>query len=171
MIKLDFFKTNAALKTEKIRIRKPSPSQTLFANTVLEVFSPTVREFGFVRQRTEVGENMTAVVFQRAGQYIKIIGSTYPRDYPYYFNILFGKCDSDDFSDREAIALWRFKLKIDPDAKVADYEFPFGENVKSSVCTVNGEFLKYAESFLHGELSLFNELVSEQNMQMGTLKT
>lgn len=41
--------------------------------------------------------------------------------------------------------------------------FPFDDNVKSSVSYAKEELLKYADKFLHGDLTLFYEVCSEQN--------
>jgi hypothetical protein len=112
---LDFFKRNKKSKTEIVRIRKPSPEQILFADTFLEIISPTVEQFDFLRHKTEVAQYCTTIVFRKDKQYIKISGSTYPRDYPYFYNIILGEWNSEDVAeyDWNSIALWRLKSKID----------------------------------------------------------
>jgi hypothetical protein len=76
-----------------------------------------------------------------------------------------GEGDSDNFFeyDWNSIALWRLKIKIDPTAQAKEFEFPIGDNVKFSISNVNKELLKYADTFLNGDLSLFYETRSEQN--------
>lgn len=162
---LDFLKRNKKSKTETVKTSKPSPEQTLFAENVLEIISPTVEKFGFVRHRTEIEKHFTTIIFRKDKQYIKISASTYPTDYPYSYNVIFGEGDSEDFSewDWNAIALWRLKTKIDPQAKAKEYEFPFGQKVKFSVSNANKELLKYGDTFLHGDMTLFYETRSEQN--------
>lgn len=76
---------------------KPSPEQILFANTVLEVFSSTAESVDFVRHRTEIDKHFTTIVFRKGELYIKISGSTYPTDSPYYYNVILGEGDSEDF--------------------------------------------------------------------------
>ena len=151
--------------TETVKTSKPSPEQTLFAENVLEIISPTVEKFNFVRHRTEIEKYFTTIIFRKNKQYIKISGSTYPTDYPYSYNIILGEGDSEDFSewDWNAIALWRLKTKIDPKAKAKEYEFPFGDKVKFSVSYANKELLKYGDTFLHGDMTMFYETRSEQN--------
>ena len=162
---LDFFKRNKKSKTETVKTSKPSPEQTLFADNVLEIISPTVETFGFVRHRTKIEKHFTTIIFRKDKQYIKISGSTYPTDYPYSYNVILGEGESEDFSewDWNSIALWRLKTKIAPKAKAKEYEFPHGDKVKFSVSNANKELLKYADTFLHGNMTLFYETRSEQN--------
>lgn len=162
---LDFFRRNKKSKTETVKTSKPSPEHILFADTVVEIFSPTVEQFGFVRHRTEIETYLTTIIFRKDEQYIKISGSTYPTDYPYYYNVILGEGDSDDFLewDWNSVALWRLKSKIDAKAKPQEYEFPFGDKVKFSVSNANKELLKYADTYLNGDLTLFYETRSEQN--------
>ncbi len=132
---LDFFKRHKKSTTEIVKTKKPSPEQTLFADTVLEIISPTAEQFGFVRHRTEIEKHSTTIIFRKDKQYIKVEGSTYPTDYPYYYNIILGEGDSEDFIewDWNSVALWRLKTKIAPTAEAKEYEFPFGDHVKFSV--------------------------------------
>ena len=85
--------------TETVKTSKPSPEQTLFADNVLEIISPTVETFGFVRHRTEIENHFTTIIFRKDKQYIKINGSTYPTRYPYSYNLILGDGDSEDFSE------------------------------------------------------------------------
>jgi hypothetical protein len=162
---LDFFRRNKKTKNEIVKTTKPSPEQTLFADTVLEIISPTVEQFGFVRHSTEIETHFTTIIFRKDKQYIKISGSTNPRDYPYFYNIVLGEGDSEDFLewDWNSIALWRLKLKIDPKVKAKEYEFPLSDKVKFSLANANKELLKYADTFLRGDLTLFYQTRSEQN--------
>ena len=162
---LDFLRRNKKSKTETVKTSKPSPELILFADTVLEIISPTVEKFGFVRHRTEIETYLTTIIFRKEKQYIKISGSTYPTDYPYSYNIVLGDGDSEDFFewDWNSIALWQLKNKTDPRAKAKEYEFPFSDKIKYSISHANKELLKYADTFLQGDLTLFYETRSEQN--------
>ena len=162
---LDFFKRNKKSKTETVKTSKPSPEHILFADTVLEIITPTVEKFGFVRHRTEIEEHFTTIIFRKDKQYIKISGSTYPTDYPYSYNVILGEGDSEDFYewDWNSIALWRLKTKIDPKAKAKEFEFPYGDKVKFSIANADKELLKYADTFLRGDLTFFYETRSAQN--------
>jgi len=162
---LDFFIRNKKSKTETVKTKKPSPEQILFADTVLEVISPTIEQFGFARHRTEIETHLTIIVFRKDKQYIKISGSTYPTDYPYSYNLILGEGESEDFLewDWNSVALWRLKAKIDPTAKGKEYEFPLGDKVKFSIANASKELLRYADTFLQGDLTLLYEVRSEQN--------
>jgi len=91
--------------------------------------------------------------------------TSYPTDYPYYYNIEFGQGDSDDFFeyDWNSIALWQLKKKIEIGAEALEYEFPFGDNVKMSVEKANNDLIKYGRAFLNGDIELFLQTRSEQN--------
>ena len=162
---LDFFKRNIKSKTETVKTEKPSPEQTLFKDTVLEIINPTVEKFGFERHRITVKEFSSNIVWRKNKLYIKAESTNYPTDYPFYYNIVLGEGDSEDFFeyDWNSIALWQLKKRIDPTAKAQEYEFPFGVNVKFSVLNANKELLEYADTFLHGDMRLFYEARSEQN--------
>jgi hypothetical protein len=162
---LDFFRRSKKSKTETVKTTKPSPEHILFADTVLEIISPTVEQFGFVRHRIEIETYLSTIIFRKDKQYIKVSGSTYPKDYPYSYNIVLGNGESEDFFewDWNSIALWRLKNKIDPTTKAKEYDFPLGDKVKFSLSHANKELLKYADTFLRGDLTLFYDTRSKQN--------
>lgn len=162
---LDFFRRNKKPKTEAVKIRQPSPEQAQFAEAVLTIISPTVEAFGFVRHCTEIDQHATEIIFRKGSQYIKIDSSTYPTDYPYFYNIVLGDGDSKarPESDWNAVALWRLKTKVEPTAKAKEYTFPVGEHIRFSVLNANQELTKYASSFLRGDLTLFLECRSALN--------
>lgn len=158
----DFFRRNKKIKPGP---GKPSPEQILFSNTVLEIISPTVEKFGFLKHRVEVEEYFTTIIFRNDKRYIKISGTTFPTDYPYHYNIILGEGDSEDFYewDWNSIALWQLKQKIDPASEAQEFDFPWGDDVKNSVSNANQELLQYGNKFLEGDLALFYETRSEVN--------
>jgi hypothetical protein len=162
---LEFFKRNKKSKTEMVKTKKPSPDQILFAETALEIISPTVEKFGFERHRTEIEEYSTTIIYRKDDQYIKISASTYPTDYPYCYNLILGEGDSEDVYewDWNSIALWRLKRSIDNKTKASEFEFPYGKAVKFSLENANSELLKYGQTFLNGDLNLFRKVRKEQN--------
>ncbi|MCD6556669.1 MAG: hypothetical protein J7K64_05685 [Bacteroidales bacterium] len=162
---LEFFKKNRKSKTEMVRKEKPSPEQILFAETALEIISPTVEKFGFERHRTEIEKHSTTIIYRKDKQYIKISSSTYPTEYPYCYNIILGVGDSEDFYewDWNSIALWRIKNKIDPKTKSSEFDFPYEKSVKFSLENANTELKKYGLTFLNGDLELFIEVRKKQN--------
>lgn len=162
---LDFFKQNQKSKTEKIETEKPSPEQILFTDTALQIINPTVEKYGFTRHRTTVKTYFSSIVWRKDKQYIKVESTNYPTDYPFYYNLVLGEGESEDFFeyDWNSIALWRFKKMIDPLSRAQEYEFPFDDKVKFSISNANKELLKYADTFLNGDLTLFHKVRSEQN--------
>jgi len=78
MALLDFFKSNKKAKTESVKTKKPSPEHLLFADCVLEIISPSVESFGFVRFRTEIETHIILNQIEFAkdsdGNQLKIVG-------------------------------------------------------------------------------------------------
>ena len=164
---LELFKRNKKSKTEIVKAKNPSPEQILFAETALEIISPTVEKYGFKRHRTEIEKYSIIIIYRNDNKYIKIISSNYPTDYPYYYNIVLGEGDSEDFYewDWNSIDLWRMKSEIEPKTKASEYKFPIGDSVKLSLENANLELEKFGLTFLIGDLNLFRELRKELNGQ------
>lgn len=94
---------------------KPSPEQTLFVDTALQIISPTVEQFGFVRHLVETKKYFSTIVFRRDKLYVKIQSTIFPTDYPYHYNVVLGEGDSENVFewDWNSVALWRLKQSID----------------------------------------------------------
>ena len=137
----------------------------MFANTVLEIISPSVEKFGFRKHKSEVKKYSSNIVWRKGNLYIKVESTNFPTDYPFFYNLVFGEGDSDNFFeyDWNSIALWRIKRKIDSSDIAKEYEFPFGEKVGFSISNANIELIKYVDAFLSGDMTLFYEIRSEQN--------
>lgn len=165
MKQLEFFKRVQKLESETIIYRKPSPDHILFAENALEIFSPVMEGFRLIRHRIEVETYQTTIIFRKYNQYIKIDGSTYPRDLNNFYNIILGEGDSEEFWewDWNSIALWRLKQSIEPAETDKEYAFPSGEKMKDSLTNAKTELLKYGLSFLNGDLTLFYETRKAQN--------
>jgi len=144
---------------------KPSVEHSFFAENVLEIIGPTVERFDFVKDKRKIEECFTSIVFRKNTQYVKISGSTYPTDYPYTYNVIFGEGDSEDVFefDWNSVALWRLKNKIEHSTGSKEYNFPYGDKVKLSLLNAKDDLIKYGDSFLRGDLTLFYETRSEQN--------
>lgn len=159
----DFIKGNKKNKSEKTE--KPSPEQKLFSEKAMEILIPTFEKFGFKKHRIEIAKHSSIIIYRKENQYLKISSTTYPTDYPYFYNIILGEGDSEDVFeyDWNSITLWRFKKKIDSKLKASEYEFPSKKGVESSLENARNELLKYGLTFLSGDLDLFFEIRKEQN--------
>ncbi len=165
MKRLNFFNQNKKYKSESVKTHAPSPEQILFTNTILEIISPAVEQFGFMRHLTEIKRYSSRIIFRKENLYILIKSSTYPTDYPYHYNIILGEGSSDDpfEQDWDSTALWSLKSMINPLVKAKEYEFPSGDHVKFSIMNARKELLQYGISFLNGDLTLFLKTRSAQN--------
>jgi len=149
------------------KTEKPSKEHQLFAKKALEIFGPTLDQFDFKKHRTEIGKYSTTIIFRKFNLYVKISGSTYPKDYPDCYNVILGEGDSEDFweYDWNSVTLCRIKAKIDPKSKYSEHKFPFGESIEYSLKNANEELIKYGITFLNGDLELFQETRKEQNRE------
>lgn len=143
----------------------PSPEHQHFCESAINIFTPLLNEKGFSITKTEIKKYFTGLTFRRGTQYIEIRGSTFPTDYPYFYNIILGDGDSESFIEHDwnSIALWRLKAKIDPEAKAEEYAFPFENEVSLSLTHAKDELIKYGSTFLNGELTIFMETRKLQN--------
>lgn len=131
------------------QIEKLSPEQKLFAEKVIQIVVPTFEQFEFKKHRIEIKKYSSVIVYKKDNQYLKISSSTYPRDYPYSYNINLGEGDSEEVFgyDWNSVALWRLKRAINPQEKGAEYEFPTKKEVEPSLEDAKAELLKYAITF------------------------
>ena len=159
----DFIKSKKKAKSEKTE--KPSPEQKLFSEKAMEIVIPTFEHFGFKKHRIEIGKHSSIIIYRKNNQYLKISSTTYPTDYPYCYNIIFGDGDSEDVFeyDWNSVALWRFKTEIEPKSKASEYKFPTKKGVEPSLKNANTELKKDGLTFLNGEMDLFYKIRQEQN--------
>lgn len=164
MSQFNFFKRKKK-ETQKVK-EYPSPEQQEFFDAAISIFTPFLIEDGFVLTKTEINQYSSIITFRKNTQYIKINSSTYPRDYPYSYNIILGDGDSENFfeCDWNSIALWRLKQKIEPAAEVQEYSFPYGDKIIYSLIHAKSELIKYGYKFLKGDLTLFLDARKEQNL-------
>ena len=161
----DFFKQNKKSKTEIVKIKRPSLEQAAFASAALEIIGPTIEKSGFKRHITEVDTHITSITYRNDNRYIKIQASNYPTDYPFFYTVMLGEGNSKDFFefDWNSIPLWRLKQAIEQNVNANEYDFPFGDKITYSLTNANVELVKYADTFLKGDLILFYEVRKKQN--------
>ena len=138
--------------------KKSYYEQEIFSEYILKTISKTLQPFGFKLHRKEVKTYSTTIIFRKNNQYVKVNSTTYPPD-GFYYNIILGKGDSDDFFeyDWNSVAIWALAQIIDPKAEIVSYDFPYGDHVKSSINTANKHLVLYGETFLKGDLTIFHE--------------
>ena len=163
----DFFKRNKKSEGVIVKTKKPSREQLLFSDTVLELVGSAIEVYGFSLRKVVVETYITSIVYRKDKRYIKVNSTTYPRDYPYCYNIVLGEGDSENFieSDWNSIALWALAKTMDTGANISSYNFPYEDKVSSSIKKASGDLLKYGESFLTGDLTAFYEARKTINQQ------
>jgi hypothetical protein len=161
----DFFRRKK--KEPQDESENPSLEHQAFCDTAVNIFTPLLIQKGFSLTKKEVKKYFTGLTYRKGTQYIKINGSTYPTDYPYSYNIVLGDGDSENFFeyDWNSIALWRLKSKIDPTVKAKEYSFPFENQISYSLTHAKDELIKYGDTFLNGDLTLFVEIRKSQNQE------
>jgi len=148
------------------------PQQVAFSKEILKIIKPEILKFGFKKYTTKNEEYYTNLVFRKSNQYIRIEGTNYPRDYPYFWNIILGEGSSDDFFeyDWNSVALWHLKNKIENEICNKEYPFPTENELSYSILNAKNELLKFGQSFLLGNLELFYEVRKEINQKRETYK-
>jgi len=166
----NFFRRNKTPGENSISKAEPSAEQTVFADIALSIIGPTVESFGFKRFTTEVKTYSTTIVFRKGKRYIKISSTSYPTDYPYFYDLILGEGNSDDFFeyDWNSVSITSLAEIIDPLKKIHSYNFPVGDpafdkRIKLSVENANLDLVKYGSGFLEGDLSIFYQARKEVN--------
>ncbi|MBD81172.1 MAG: hypothetical protein CL840_19800 [Crocinitomicaceae bacterium] len=157
----NFFKNKGKSKpAKKVKKEKPSDHELAFAQVILNIIGPTVEKHDFVLHNKEIKKYSTTIIWRKKKQYVKVNSTTYPRDYPYHYNIIVGEGNSDDFLeyDWNSVAIWALARVTNPEIDVASYNFPYDEQqVKPSVEIAHKHLLTYGMTFLNGDLTIFNE--------------
>ena len=154
-----------------MRTEKPSSEQKKFAEIVLKIISPEAERFKFKLHRKEITKYSTTIIWRKDNQYLKVNSTTYPPDGLYY-NIILGEGSSDDVSeyDWNSVAIWALAEIIDKKSKISSYDFPFDDNVESSIKNANKDLALYGETFLKGDLTIFYEARSKINKNRSPYK-
>lgn len=153
----DFFKKGKSKPDMQDRKERPSEHELAFAQTVLNIIGPTIEKHGFELHRKEIKQYSTTIIWRKKKQYVKVNSTTYPTDYPYYYNIVLGEGDSDDVFeyDWNSVAIWALARVTNHNTDVASYDFPYNEKVKPSVEKAHEHLLAHAQTFLEGDLTTF----------------
>jgi hypothetical protein len=151
--------------------------QKVFAGNVLLILAPTVKGFGFKEIISKSDKYSTTIVFRKKKQYIKISSTSYPTDYPYYYNVILGEGDSNNFFeyDWNSIAIWRLAQIVEASKNISAYNFPVGDplfesTIKLSLENANKHLLEYGIDFLEGDLTLFYQARKKLNQDRESYK-
>jgi hypothetical protein len=141
-----------------------SEAQVDFANGVIEVFNPVLRQFGFKLLKLKITEFDTTIVWIKGKCYIELEGNTHPHDAPNYYGIALGEFKGDyyHYADRDGVGLWRLKAIQENLDIVNDTPFPFVDDIKPSLIQAKDDLLKYGKGFLEGNLTHFYDARSKQ---------
>ena len=151
------FKKYKSKQVKQEKDEKPSDHELHFSQTILDIIGPTVEEHGFLLHKQQVKQYSTTIIWRKKQQYIKVNSTTFPTDYPYYYNIVLGEGNSDDVFeyDWNSVAIWALARVTNPDIAISSYDFPYGGHVKQSIETAHKHLLSYGQTFLDGDLTLF----------------
>lgn len=160
----DFFKPNKQNKTEQEKEDKPSEEQILFTETVLEILGPEIEKFGFNIHRKVTKKYSSNITWRRKNQYIKVESTTYPTDYPFFYSLIFGVGDSENFNeyDWNGASLTCFKNKFE-NIKSFEPNFPVKNKMKESLTQTLIDLQKYGVTFLNNDMTLFYQIRSDLN--------
>ena len=150
-------------------IENPRPEQTAFAESVLSIIGPTAEKFGFKKILVEIKTYWSVIVFRKGKLYVKIASTSYPTDYPNYYDVILGEGKSHSSGNYwNSVTTLRLAKIIDPAKNAVTYNFPYDDRVKMSIEAANKDLIKYGLSFLSGDLSVFSRVRKKVNEELAS---
>lgn len=148
---------------------EPSPEQTLFTETVMDIIGKAIKPYGFVLRHAEVKTFSANIVYGKGQQYIRLHSTTFPTNYPYYFGLLLGVYDSNppQEADWNSVPLWAIADIINPDSGCKSYDFPDEEQMEADITVACNQLLQYGDNFLQGDTTIFSQALKEYAKQQG----
>ena len=134
-----------------------SVEQIHFANEAIEIFNPVMKQFGFQLLKLKISEYSTRIIWIKDKCYVDLGGNTHPHDSPNYYGIALGEFKGAYYYylDLDCVGLWHLKAIQENLAKIKDTPFPLGQDLQTSLTQTKNDLLKYAKSFLEGDLTQF----------------
>ncbi len=135
-----------------------------FGKNSLTIFKEALTPYGFKKESKKTDQYFCSVIFVNDERYVKVEANIHPRDYPPYFNIVFGE-GSRDFvdSDWNSVALWRLKNMITKTDSGGEYSLEGVMDLPGLLEKSKDEMLKYGEKFLSGDTEIFHQTRRAQN--------
>jgi hypothetical protein len=148
---------NKVLADKGGNIEPGSIEQIEFANGAIDIFNTVLKQHGFNLFKLNITEYSSTIIWIKGNCYVELGGITHPHDAPYYYGIALGEFKGDYYyySETDCIGLWRLKAIQEPLDLIKDTPFPFKENIEPSLVQMRDDLLKYAKTFLEGDLSQF----------------
>lgn len=136
---------------------KSSYNEFAFAQVVLDIVGPTVEKHGFILHSKEIKQHSSTIIWRKNKQYVEVGSTTYPTDYPFYYNILLGEGDSENVLeyDWNSVAICALARITNPESNIGPYNFPFEDEIKKSVENANNHLITFGQTFLEGDLETF----------------
>ena len=150
---------------EYVEFGNVSKEHKAFVQTVLNVFSPFLEQYGFKKHRAETGVHFTIVVYRKDDLYIKISGHTFPDDKPFYYSLILGEGNSEDFQQcsKNSIPIWLLKNSVIKSSTLLDYPFPIDNGVAENIEKAREDLIHYGSDYLKGDLTFFRKIRNQQN--------
>jgi len=123
-------------------------------------FEEYLSSFGFIKELSKIENSIATILFRKEDQYIKLEINNHPKDYPGYFNVIFG-IGQDVYPDIDfnSIAIWRFQRFIEKNNEATEYELVSGlDSIQSLVKNAFLDMQKYGKDFINSDLSMFNKI-------------
>jgi hypothetical protein len=134
---------SSVLNKENLLIDDSSKKQLNFAENVFEIMSQKLKLLDFEIFKLKLCEFSSDLVFKKQNKIIRVSSSTFPTDYPNYFNIKIGMSKS--FNVERTYNLEYIKRLNNEE----DYLFPIDyEEVKPEIENALNDLLKYNMDFL-----------------------
>ena len=136
---------------------KPSKKHIRFSKSALEIIGTFVEQNGFTFHRKTIDRYSTNIIWRNGKSYVRIFATDFPTDYPYYFNIILGEGNSEDFFeyDWNSISIVEIGKIIKPNKKFAEFDFPKSSELQKSLELSKSQLSEFGTEFLNGNLELF----------------
>jgi hypothetical protein len=145
------------LSNNYVNVEITPDEQIDFANGAIDILNPVMKQYGFKLLKFKITEYGTTIIWIKGKCYIDLGGNTHFHDSPSYYGIALGEFKEDYYhhADLDCVGLWRLKAIHDKLDTIKDTPFPFGNDIQPSLIQAKHDLLKYAKSFLKGDLTQF----------------
>jgi hypothetical protein len=144
----------------------------IFNKTVGTVFDKPLADNGFKLKKKKTEKHFCERIYINGDRYVKISGNVHPRDFPPHYNVVLGQGNFEwPDCDWNSVALWRIKKSIEPHGKAKEYSLEMDNHeLGHSLSHAKNELLNYGQTFLTGDIELFDKVRREQNKERGPYK-
>jgi hypothetical protein len=155
---------NQLLDDSGVQYQKVSEVHLDFVNCAVDLFNPTLKEYGFKLLKLQNTEFGSKIIWIKGNCYIELWSNTHPHDSPSFYGVLLGEFKGDHYHymDTDCVGLWRLEAIEENLDNVDDTPFPQKDDMQTSLESTKEDLLKYGSGFLQGDMNAFYEARNRQ---------